>query len=204
MPAPVVTPTSLEAWGALGPWAEEDRASGTYDLLRYVAAVGDLLDAVNVLARDTDTDPGWSVLMDPDRAPSNALAWLAQFAGVRVLVGLDDASQRLRIKDAAGLRRGTPDAMRAAAQQWLTGSRQVILFERDTSAYHLKVRTYAAETPNQARVLAALLAEKPAGLVLAYEVAAGATYAQISAYKATYPLLDAAFGTYEDQTLYIP
>lgn len=204
MPMPVVTPTSLEAWEALGPWHDEDAASGTYDLLRFVAAVGDLLDVVNVWSRDTDTDPGWGVLMDPDRTPSEALGWLAQFAGANLLVGLDDASQRLRVKDASGTRRGTVAAMVAAAQQWLTGSRQVLIFERDTSAYHLKVRTYIGETPDQAKVLAALLAEKPASLVLAYEVTAGATYAQIHAYKATYALLDTGFGRYEDQTLYIP
>lgn len=202
MARPVVTETSEELYDSLGPITDPDPDTD-YQLLAFVAAVGDLLDRVNVLARDTDDGPGWSSLLDPDRAPSEGLGFLGQFAGVSLLNGLDDASQRLRVREAAGMRRGTVAAMQGAARQWLTGSRQVLVFERDTSPYHLTVRTYQAETPDPASTEATLRAEKPAGLVLAYEVTSGATYAQIDAAFGTYADMD-GLGTYEDQTLYVP
>lgn len=200
---PVVSEAAERLYADLGPWREGDDARG-YPLLSFCEALVGGLQDIESIIRDTDDGPGWSAIMDPDRAPVEYLGWLGQFIGVRTLVGLDEASQRLRLKEASGMRRGTVAALEGAARQWLTGSRQVIIIERDGSPYRLTVRTYIAETPDQARVVAALQAEKPAGLVLTYQAVSGATYAQLSAYRATYASLDTAFGTYEDQTLYVP
>jgi len=78
---------------------------------------------------------------------------------------------------------------------YLTGNRSVTLFERDTSAYHLTVRTFDAETPYPDRVLAALLSQKPAGLVMDYAVSDGLTYDEIAASGRTYDELTGFFPT---------
>lgn len=162
---------SLEVYDGLTTWARADTSG---ELLDYVDAMMAQLQPIVDLVRDSDTHPGWARLLDVDVAPSEALPWLAQFVGVTPLLGLSDDAQRLRIKEAAGWQRGTPSAIRAAAGQYLTGQRLVELYERDGgNPWQLRVRTYRAETPDSQKVYDALLALKPAGLVLVYEVQEG-------------------------------
>lgn len=203
MARPVVSAVAELMYAALGPLRAPDEANN-WHLLKFVASVADRLGQIEDIARDTEDGPGWSALMDPDRVPSNALGFLGQFVGVELLTGLDDASQRLRIKGTAGFKRGSLGALEDAARQTLSGGRQVLVFERDTSPYHVTVRTYGAETPNPALTEAAVRAQKPGSLVLVYQVASGATYAQLDTGFTTYAATDAAFGTYEAQTLWIP
>lgn len=127
------------------------------------------------VAADTPEGPGWSALLDVDRAPSYALGYLGQFRGVTLDGNLDDASQRLRILETAGSKRGSPGAILGAARQYLTGNRNVILEERTPTAYSYRVSTYLGETPDPAAVEAALVAQKPAGLLLDYVVIEGVT-----------------------------
>ena len=202
MARPVVTATTEEAYAALGPLTGPDERFD-YPLLKYVASVTEPLDIVNRLARDTDEAPGWATVFDPARTPDEFVGWLGQFVGVRELVGLTPTAQRMRIKETAGWKRGTLAAIEGAARQFLTGSRQVRVYERDGSAYRLRVRTFTAETPDPDAVLRALLEQKPAGLVLTYEVATGATYTQMDGAHVTYSDMDAAYPTYRDQTLVV-
>lgn len=69
--------------------------------------------------RDSAAGPGWSPVLDVDRAPVEWLGWLAQFAGVRLRPGLAAPEQRARIKNTDGHRRGSSPALRAAARQHL-------------------------------------------------------------------------------------
>lgn len=200
MPRPVVTATTEEAYRGLGPLTEPD-ADLDYPLLRFVASVADQLQVVNDLARDTDEAPGWAKVFDPARTPDEFVGWLGQFVGVRELVGLTPLAQRMRIRETAGFQRGTKAAIEGAAKQFLSGSRQVKVYERDGSPYRLRVRTYQTETPDAARVEAAVRAQKPAGLVLTYEVVTGASYGQMDTAHGTYADMDAAYPTYQDQTL---
>jgi hypothetical protein len=177
---PTVVPLAEEIYAALGPLTAEDHEN-EWALLRYVNAIAQAPQWTEDLVRDTDAGPGWSSLMDVDRAPDDALPWLAQFIGVEIEPSLDAESQRLRIKETAGFRRGTRAAVEGAARQFLTGSRSAIVVERDTSPYHLKVTTFEAETPLPDRTAAALQAQKPAGLVLQYEVSSGATCGALKA-----------------------
>lgn len=146
--------------------------------------------------------PGWDVLLDVDQVPAAHLPWLAQWVGVRVPRGLDAASGRLLIKE--GRRAGTVASIRAAARAHLTGNRTVEIIERDGSAYRMRVRTYAVETPDPAKVEAALMRAKPAPDVLIYEVYSGAPYDQLDAEFGTYADQDAALATYADQTAHVP
>lgn len=169
---PGAAPVSGEVYEGLTTWARADR--DVWDLLRYVDAMMSTLQPIVDLVRDTDKHPGWARLLDVDDAPSEALPWLAQFVGVTPLRGLSDEAQRLRIREAAGWQRGSVASIRAAAQQFLTGSRLVDVFERDGgNPWRFRIRTYLRETPNAKAVYDAIQALKPAGLIFVHEVQAG-------------------------------
>lgn len=198
----MVTPIAEEAYEALGPIAEADTSG---QLREFVGALVDPLQEVEDLIRDDDEGrPGWSSILDVDRAPAKALPWLGQLVGVRPALLLDEASQRLRIRETAGFQRGTRKAIAGAARQYLTGTRAVRIIERDTSPYHFRVHTYLTETPDASDVEAALLAEKPAGLQMTYEVIVGASYQRLTESYATYNDLFLAFATYSDQQFWVP
>lgn len=160
-----------EAYDGLAAW---QRADGSGDLRKFVDVLMSPVDEVAGIVRDSDDYVGWGRLLDVDAAPEEALPWLAQFVGVTPLRGLDSESQRLRIKSAAGFKRGSVEGIKAAAAQFLVGGRQVDVFERDGgSAWRFRVRTYRAETPNPVAVKEAIAALKPAGVVFVHEVQQG-------------------------------
>lgn len=180
-------------YGVLEPYTYADAQNG-YALQKFLESIGEMYEEIIDFAYDTDTDDGWTLLLDVARVPSKAIDWLGQFVGVVPLDGLTDAQKIQRIVAREGFSRGTPHGMRAAAQVFLTGTKTVNIFERDTSPYHLTVQTYTSQTPNSAAVLAALISQKPAGLVMVYSVVAGQNYQQLktnhtpySAVKSFYP-----------------
>lgn len=203
-PKPSTTPFQDEAYAALAPIADQDT---NWDLLNYVGALASMFDQVESYARDdlnaSPPRPGWAILMDPDRCPPEALPWLAQFVGVDDRPALADAQRRAWIKGTGGMKRGTPNSLIAAAQQYLTGSKTVILRERDPSvssvlggAYGLTILTYTSETPDTNAVLAALQAQEPAGIILQYSTVVGWTYLTERTSYSTYTALRSAFVTY--------
>lgn len=190
-----------ELWRSCGPIARWDAENG-YPLLTWLSGPGTILQVLDDLIRDTDTDPGWSVLLDVDRCPTYALPWLAQFVGVRLDPAAADTAQRAEIRTQPRFARGTIDALRAIAQSYLQGTKAVVIAERDTSPYHLTLTVYAAEleglhyndltatystynaltgafpTYNAyaaaiAELIAELQAAKPAGLQMTVTIAAG-------------------------------
>lgn len=173
------------------------------DIILFCLAVGDMFQEVENLSADTDAGPGWSMILDVDRARSSDLGWLAQWIGVRLLPSLSDAAQRARIKATDGFKRGSPDAIIGAARQFLTGPQTVILRERDAAAcaaqpaYGLTVITYTSQTPNPALVQAAVRAQKPAGLVLNFEVVPGQDYLSLRNNTSDYNFMKAHYPNYE-------
>jgi hypothetical protein len=100
-----------------------------------------MFDQIEGYARDRpDGTPGWAILLDPDLCPAEALPYLAQFVGVKLPEGLTEAQQRFRIKATDGFNRGKPSAIIAAAQQFLTGNKTVIIRERDPSVDTVPIR----------------------------------------------------------------
>lgn len=144
---------------------------GHTGLEAIAAALGAMIQPISDAAGDSG--PAWSALGDPDRIPPEALAWLAQFVGVRATVGAPPHQQRTEIRQAAGWQRGTPGAMRAAVAATLTGARQVVIRERYGSAWVVRVEVLAGECPDPAASLAAAIGQKPAGLVLQFAAVAG-------------------------------
>lgn len=194
---PTLESFAATLYASVEPVAWQDASNG-WALAHYCATLGHLFQAVEDLARDTPEGPGWSMIVDLDRCPTDWLPWLAQFVGVTIPTGLTDAEMRAWIAGTDGFSRGTPDAIRAAAAATLTSSKTVVVRERNGSPYRLQVVTYSAETPDAALTLRAITAQKPAGIVLSYLVQQGADYQSIKTHYATYTTLRSAYPTYRD------
>lgn len=142
--------------------------------------------------------PGWAVLFNVNLCPPEALAYLAQFVGVKLDANLTVAQQREKIKGRPAFKRGTPGAIESAAKTHLTGARFVFMQERhEGKAYRLLIRTFTAQTPNAARTKSDILAQKPAGIVLDYEAVVMKVYQEILVEDVTYTGL-LAKGTYAE------
>lgn len=202
MPAPVLSSFAQALYDSMAPVAQND-AAYNWALAQYCASIGTMFQEIEDLSRDSGDLPGWSAIMDINRVANKGLGYLAQFVGVRLLAGLDDATQRARILETDGWNRGTLTAISGAAHQFLTGAKSVIIRERDAAAsptdpaYGLSVVTYASETPDSDKVLAALLAQKPAGILLRYQVLTGQDYQALLDNHPTYSNVFSTYATYQ-------
>lgn len=199
MATPALTFTGEALYEALAPLAAEDEDHG-YALAHYSGAQATMLDQVADWSRDQDDGtPGWAILMDPDRCPPEALDWLAQFVGVRFPFAMDPATKRARIKSTDGFKRGTPAAVRAAAQQFLTGSKTVYMTERwGGNAYAVRIATLASETPNPTLVTAALMDQKPGGILLTYQTVTGQDFNALRDTHTDFADVTATFVTFNE------
>lgn len=206
MPEPNFNSVGKRLYDALGPLAWKDAELG-YPLGHYCNAIGTMLSPLDDLVRETDTHPGWAKALDVDEAPPFVLPWLAQFVGVKLEPFISSASddeytawvarQRERIKTHEAFDRGTVGHLIRGAQEWLTGTKTVYLYERDTNAWHMTIATLTSETPNPTGMLADLNKEhKAAGLKLSHTMVTGWTYAEIDAAYSTYTAIDTDFATY--------
>lgn len=139
-------PATVELYSRMG-WAEDEDESG--ELLKWLAGVGELIQTVDTLCRDSyDTNgnaaPGWSQVLDIDRVPTYALPWLSQFVGVVGNPNLRDDIQRHQILNPQGFARGTPAAIIAVANQFMSVGFTATIVERDTSPYHLHINIPSA------------------------------------------------------------
>lgn len=151
-----------------------DEVNQDYALTTYLSSLGMEFEIIEDWARDSDDGKiGYSILVDANRVPGYAIPWLAQFVGVTITQGLSSDQQREQLLGLGNWKRGTVAALQAAPLPLLTGSQTVIIKERDTSPYHFQVMTYANETPDSTKVLAALMTQKPAALIMNYVVFSG-------------------------------
>lgn len=204
MPAPPLESFAAELYGELRPLAWADEAHG-WALAHLCAALGRPFQDVEDLARDAGAAVGWSLVLDPARAPSvDWLRWLSQLAGADVPVGADVTVEQARdaVETRGNRQRGGPEAMRAAARATLEGNRTVYINERlGGSAYRIGAATIDGETPDATATLAALTSQKPAGVVLEYGTVPGAggmTWTELDVRYATWAGAAAAFPTWAD------
>lgn len=197
VPFPVMGGFAQEIWAALQPVVSEDE-SYDWAAARFIAAFGEAFEEVWDLARD-GVRPGWASLMDVQTIPIEWLGWLAQFVGARLRDGLSESEQRSRIASTDGWKRGSVGAVVGAAQQYLTGNKTVLLRERaNGNAYELVVSTRADETPDPSMVLAALMEQKPAGIILTHQVLGGHDWQNVVDNYATWNAVIGAFLTWTD------
>ena len=155
MPRPVVSDIAERMYEGLTPLAFDDHLNN-YALLHFCEAFIGKLQQVEDIVRDDQTidAPGWSILLDIDRCPYEALPWLGQFVGVTTpekLPGETDEEHEARVREyirtTGGFDRGTPASIIGAVQQFLSGDKEVILTERDSSPYHFLVASRYSQTP---------------------------------------------------------
>jgi hypothetical protein len=229
---PAVRYDAWSLYAALGPWTQGDAGRG-YPLLLFCDALAAMVQPVDDLVRDQGTRPGWSQLLDVQRCPRSALPWLGQFVGVDVDPSLPDAQQRTQLTTQSAEARGTPAAIIAAAQRYVTSGATVRLTERDGDPYRLTVTvfsqnllgmtyndvqaayptiaafeaawpSYSSFPASGAELTAAVQAATPAGLVVTVDVGAHATYNDIQAIYPTQAAFQAAFSTYNQVQAWVP
>jgi len=193
-----MTRLASEVYAAMEPYAEPDAATG-WALRSLVEALTKMYTDVDELVRDSadGLNPGWSAAFDANRVPAEGLAWLGQLVGVPLLRGDTLATSRIRVAGAeTGIRRGSLTTMIIVAKRLLTGNKTVFVSERTSNAWTFQISTRTSETPSSAAVLAALTAQKPAGLIMTYLTVAGVVYSETTAAYATYAATTAAKATY--------
>jgi len=230
-PAFTVSAATWRLYGQLGPYAAAD-VSG--ELLAWLEGTGRLIQTIEDLSADTAEGPGWSQVLDVNRAPTYVLPWRGQLNGVTVDPTLSDAAQRAQIATESGFDRGRPDTIVAAAQPFLTNRKVVRLTERDGDAYHLTVTVFtrdlaggtwdqlgvryptwnavAAAYPTwnalggdvNAQLAAAVDKAKPAALTLNLVIASGGTWNDVVADFATWNALAGAFPTWNALAAWTP
>lgn len=170
MALPALDPVAADIYQQLRLLAPNDEALGS-PLAHFIAAKMGPIEDIAAWVRDTDDGTGYSVLLDIDRCPAFALPWLAQFKGVVIPAGLTEAEQRAWVHTAEGQHRGTVDALIAAGQRHLTGTRSVRVFERvGGNAYAITVITKTSETPTPSVTSADFFSAKRIGILLTVSV----------------------------------
>lgn len=153
----------------------------------------DLLDGKHYM-------PAFGILLDPDLCPTQFLPYTAQFAGVQIPVGSDDAMARAAIRRESGFQRGTVASMHDAALAAMTapGTNPYLVIQERTGGgagsvvnpndasdypYHMIVAmradqsglpagTYTSADTSYA-LIAAVEAVKPGGIQITFSVSDG-------------------------------
>jgi len=200
---PAVRPTlgvvAEQLYSYVAPAGYDEAAQG-YPLAALCYATCASVEAVAALVRDDPAtgEPGYSTLLDVDRAASESLDWLAQFVGVKIPSTVTmDAARRSWIHATGGFQRGTQAAMIGAIQPLLIGTQSVQILERTPDAYNFEVYTKTSETPSTTAVHAAIVAAKPAGLILySYQAVSVNTWDLLHTNYATWNALYTRYATW--------
>lgn len=187
---------------SLAPWADAD---GNWQV--FNAALASMFEDVYgiVVAQGSPDDPanytaGWSTLLDPTACPDQYLPYPASFIGVQIPSGTSPATARAIILAEKNFQAGTPAAVVAAAQLWLSGTQSVFLFERTAAdgstpdAYHFCLAVLTSEVIDAVQLAAAVDAVRPVGVQWTLIETATWTIADLEAAGySTITALEAAF-----------
>lgn len=199
MAAPTLNPTAEVVYSWLGrALTDPDSVNGwAYAWLVEVATAS--LDEVEQVTRGRDGRVGWQIAFDPDEVPAGLLPWLAQFVGETFPATLPEADRRARLLTPAGWYRGTPDALRRAVREQLTGSQLVELIEKYTAdPWLVRVTVYDSQVPDQAALEAAIMGALPAGIDFDLNVLAGQTWDDLEAAFADWDAVTAAYDDWDE------
>lgn len=200
---PAVSTFGQQLYDDMQPLAYQDAQLG-WPLLTLCGGMGTVFQPIDDLCRDTThSGPGWSQVMDVDWCPGPLLPWLGQFVGVPVDAALNEASMREQIRAEGGMSRGRLAALHSVAQRRLTGTRTVVIRERDADAsptkpaYGITVITFGSETPDESGTRADLAAAKPAGYLLQYVVETGQDFETVRERFSTFDALRTAYSDFD-------
>lgn len=156
---------------SLAPWADK---AGSWQALN--AAYGAMFEGVYsiVVPQGSPDDPanytaGWGSLLNPTTCPDAYLPLLGAFLGIPIASGTAPATARAQIIAEKNFSSGTPGAIIAAAQLWLSGTQSVFLLERTAAdgsvdAYHFILVVRPEQVIDATQLAAAVDAIRPAGV----------------------------------------
>lgn len=211
-------------------YQDADAASGD-PLLRWLSLLWDQVGEVTDIADRINPDGAPSALTDPQAADAPWLPWLAQFVGLELPATMGAYDMRAAIAGAS-FQHGTVPAIIAAAKRYLKPGAVVRVFPFMPDQWHYTVQVYGSQvigmayrdlslhystysaltgafttyggfSDDQADLIRALTAEKPAGMVMTLSITAG-LYMDLTDGWATYTDLSGEFTTYDDMTSWIP
>lgn len=195
-------PFAAQVLASFQPWLAHDPEGALQNVLQAYAAMG---EQVFDIVQDTGSPDvpasftaGWSVLLDPTNCPAQFIPFGAQFVGVQIPSGMDAADARALWKNEAGFARGTPAAIIAAAQRFLTGSQSVVLQERTGTgllAYSFVLIVRPEQVTNVTQLQAAVDSVRPAGITWTLIQTDGWIISQMEASQTTIAALEANFVT---------
>lgn len=164
------------------------------------ATVGTYVDGALVTS---GYQPGWGVLLNPRACPADDLPYLAQFVGVQLPTGADEATSRSLILEEAGLNRGTDAAVIAAAKRFLSGTQMVQLIPRTyvdgtPAAGWFLVVVLASEVISVSGLTAAVNAAKFGGLMWTLVQTTSFIIDTLEADYSTITLMEAAYASLTD------
>jgi hypothetical protein len=233
MVAPDVLPGTTVVYRWLGPGLTSEDETYDWALLLVVEAFMLQQEPVEQVVRHRDGRVGWETALDPDNAPAETLGWLAQWVGARLEPKWSVAAQRVAIKKPVSWRRGTPEAIRTAAEPWLHRGR-VRIVERDGGdQWAITVEYYAGQLEgftldeldadfatldqlqegfhrlddldgNAEELEAAVIAATPAWLVPTVTQHPGALLDDIDEEFASLDAVDAEFATLDEMAAHVP
>lgn len=227
-PIPATGYTFQTAFGqalgeALAPWL-------SLHLAWYVDAIGAMADPWWTMIIDQGVDdgttptvgtivdgelvtdgytPGYGDVFNPSAVPIVAAAYLAQFVGVALPQGVDDATAQSLIMQESGINRGTDAAVISAAKRTLTGTQTVYYFPRTyvdgtPNGFWAGMAVLSSECANFAATKAAVTAVKLGGIMMWFEEISGWTIGAMEAAESTIATMESAFvtvgGMESDQT----
>lgn len=202
---PEVSTAAEEIYTFLSPFVEEDESTDWTTLLWCEAIAGGVLQRIHGWVTDQDGRPGYAVLVDAQTVETVGLPWLSQLNGTVLVPSMTEQERRDAIENPSGFARGTPDAFEAAPLPFLTGTKKVYVEERyEGEGYKVRVRVLKWETPSETLVEAALLRQKPAGLVMTFEVIEGQQWNDVDAKFATWNAVKAEYANWDDMRIDVP
>jgi hypothetical protein len=197
-PAAPSTTISDRLYYALLPLAYMDEELG-WPLLYYCRSIGEMVQEIDDLVRDKPEGIGWSSIVDTTRVPEKFIDWLGQFIGAQFDQGWSYAQKVYALKDLPGFKRGQLSSMRAAAQQFLTGNKVVVIEEMYTGdPYRVNVVVFTSETPFPTATEKAVRAQKPAGILLTFMMTTGQDYLALRTFHDDYAEVKSLFADYEE------
>jgi hypothetical protein len=181
-------------------WPTQLQAVWSDDLADYTAAIATMWAEVEQYQSDPTNDiVSWQVLFDVDLAPLQALPWLAQCVGERLMVGFDEATSRDWIRQSPNWSRGTEQGIVNAIKRTLTGPQTVQFGTRThldgtVDVDCIAILTYASQTPNPEQVRNQLRRVVPADIIWEYDVVDGATWELVQGNTTDWTNLEATYG----------